>query len=188
MGGSLRVEVGESHKSCARENLIMLPPKVIVSPIDFSVHADDALKTAADLASRFGSELCLVHVVPALPRLPFGVSIFKEADYEQALHADAEKKLAQLVDEISQGGITAKYEVGTANDTAMEILRVAEHHHADLIVIATHGMTGWRQLAFGSVTEKVVRLGKLPVLVLRAKPESEAGGESVAPDSTASVK
>jgi len=45
----------------------MLPPKVMVSPIDFSVHSDDALKTAADLASRFGAELCLVHVVPELP-------------------------------------------------------------------------------------------------------------------------
>lgn len=166
----------------------MLPPKVIVSPIDFSVHADDALKTAADLASRFGSELCLVHVVPALPRLPFGVSIFKEADYEQALHSDAEKQLAKMVDEISRRGITAKYAVGTANDTAMEILRVAEHHGADLLVIATHVMTGWRQLAFGSVTEKVVRLGNLPVLVLRAQPEREASGKSIAPDSTASVK
>jgi len=166
----------------------MLPPKVIISPIDFSVHADDALKTAADLASRFGSELCLVHVVPALPKLPRGVSIFKEADYEQALHSDAEEKLAGMVDEISQRGITTRYAVGTANDTGMEILRIAEQHHADLIVIATHGMTGWRQLAFGSVTEKVVRLGNLPVLVLRAQPGREAGSESAVPDSTASVK
>ena len=37
----------------------------------------------------------------------------------------------------------------------MEILRIAEHKHADLIVIATHGMTGWHKLAFGSVAEKV---------------------------------
>jgi nucleotide-binding universal stress UspA family protein len=158
----------------------MLPPKVIVSPVDFSTHADDALKTAADLALRFGSELCLVHVVPALPKLPSEVSIFKEAEYEQALHSDAEKKLAQMVAEISPRGIAAKYAVGTANDTGMEILRMAEQQHADLIVIATHGMTGWRQLAFGSVAEKVVRLATGPVLVLRARHEGEAGGVSAA--------
>lgn len=164
----------------------MLPPKVILSPIDFSVHSDDALKTATDLASRFGSELFLVHVVPALPKLPSGVSIFKEADYEQALHSEAEKQLAKMADEISRHGIAAKYAVGTANDTGMEILRIAEHHLGDLIVIATHGMTGWRELAFGSVTEKVVRLASLPVLVLRAQPEREAGGAVVTANSTTS--
>jgi nucleotide-binding universal stress UspA family protein len=147
----------------------MLPPKVIVSPIDFSVHADDAAKTAADLASRFGSEICLVHVVPALPKLPSVAAFFNEAEYEKALHTDAEKKLAKMVEELAGRGISAKYVVGTANDTGMEILRVADHNHADLIVIATHGLGGWRQLAFGSVAEKVVRLSSLPVLVMRAQ-------------------
>ena len=163
---------------------MMLPPKVIVSPIDFSVHSDDALKTAADLALRFGSELCLVHVVPALPKLPSLQAFFKEADYEQALHSDAEKQLAQMVEEFARRGINAKYVVGTANDTGMEILRMAEHHHADLIVIATHGMTGWHRLAFGSVDEKVVRIATSPVLVLRARAERE-GDASATQDSAA---
>jgi nucleotide-binding universal stress UspA family protein len=64
--------------------------------------------------------------------------------------------------------------VGTANDTGMEILRMAEDSHADLIVIATHGMSGWRQLAFGSVAEKVVRLSTFPVLVMRARAENKS--------------
>jgi nucleotide-binding universal stress UspA family protein len=163
----------------------MLPPKVIVSPVDFSTHADDALKTAADLALRFGSELCLVHVVPALPKLPSLRSFFNEAEYEQALHSDAEKQLAKMVEEISHRGIAARYAVGTANDTAMEILRISEHNLADLIVIATHGMTGWHQLAFGSVAEKVVRLATFPILVLRAQPADKAGDASSMPDSAA---
>jgi len=157
---------------------MVLPPKVIVSPIDFSAHSDDALKTAVDLASRFGSEVCLVHVVAALPKLHSAGEFFNEAEYEQALHADAEKRLAQLSKELAGRGIAAKFEVGTANDTAMEILRIAQHNHADLIVIATHGMTGWRRLVFGSVTEKVVRLASMPVLVLRAQPEPVTGDET----------
>jgi nucleotide-binding universal stress UspA family protein len=55
----------------------------------------------------------------------------------------------------------------------MEILRIAEHNHADLIVIATHGMTGWHRLVFGSVAEKVVRLAHCPVLVMRAEKKAE---------------
>ena len=55
-----------------------------------------------------------------------------------------------------------------ANDVSMELLRIAEQNKVDLIVMATHGMTGWHKLAFGSVTEKLVRLATNPVLVLRA--------------------
>jgi nucleotide-binding universal stress UspA family protein len=152
-----------------REKILTIPPKVILSPWDFSTPSNDALTTATDLASRFGSELCLVHVVPAIPKLPPHLSIFKEAEYEQALHLNAEKQLAPRVEEIARRGIAVTYEVGTANDTAMEIIRIAERHGVDLLVIATHGMTGWRELAFGSVTEKIVRLAPFPVLVLRAR-------------------
>ncbi|MFZ0736219.1 MAG: universal stress protein [Candidatus Acidiferrales bacterium] len=152
----------------------MLPPKVIMSPIDFSVHSDEALKAAADLAAQFGSALCLVHVVPAIPKLPVSVSIFNEGEYEQQLHKDAEKRLTQLAEDLRRKALTVTSIVGTANDVGMEILRIAEQSSADLIVIATHGMTGWHKLAFGSVTEKVVRLATCPVLVLRAQAEAPA--------------
>ncbi len=56
---------------------------------------------------------------------------------------------------------------------------MAEHHHADLIVITTHRITGWHQLAFASVAEKVVRLARVPVLVLWAQTEA-AGGDASA--------
>jgi nucleotide-binding universal stress UspA family protein len=149
-------------------------PKLIVSPIDFSSPSDDALKTARDLASRFGSELLLVHVVPAIPKLPSATTIFHEAEYEQELRARAVERLEQMVQELAAQGVKARFEVGTANDVSMEILRTSELNQGDLIVIATHGMSGWRKLAFGSVTEKVVRLAECPVLVLRAQPASTA--------------
>jgi len=47
-------------------------------------------------------------------------------------------------------------------------------------VIATHGMTGWHELAFGSVAEKVVRLAPFPVLVLKAQTQANAGEASSA--------
>ncbi len=67
----------------------------------------------------------------------------------------------------------------------MEILRIAEHDSADLIVISTHGMTGWHRLVFGSVTEKVVRLAPCPVLVLRANPKAGQEAPSKKDDAVA---
>jgi nucleotide-binding universal stress UspA family protein len=161
----------------------MLPSKLILSPIDFSSHSDEALKVAADMASRFGAELCLVHVVPMLPRLPSVKTVFHEAEYEQALHSEAEQRLNQMAQKLSENGLAVKTVVGTANDTGMEILRVAEQNGADLIVIATHGLTGWHKLAFGSVTEKVLRMATCPVLVLRAQTEAESQEASAKRDS-----
>jgi nucleotide-binding universal stress UspA family protein len=56
-------------------------------------------------------------------------------------------------------------------EAADEIIRISEETKADLVVIATHGQTGWRRLVFGSVAEKVVRLAPCPVLTIRAPHE-----------------
>lgn len=151
----------------------MLPPKIVMSPIDFSQHSQEALNAAVELCRCFGSELLLVHVVPAIPKLPSSGTIFHEAEYEDELHKDAENRLEDMVREITGHGGRARSVVGRANDVSMELLRIAEHNNADLIVMATHGMTGWHKLAFGSVTEKLVRLATSPVLVLRARQEEK---------------
>jgi nucleotide-binding universal stress UspA family protein len=156
----------------------MFHPKLILSPIDFSEHSQGALSDAVEIAKQFGSELLLVHAVPAIPRLTAASEIFHEAEFESELHKDAEERLQKLAQELSQQGLQVRSEVGIANEAGMEILRIAEHNHADLIVIATHGMTGWHRMVFGSVTEKVVRLASCPVLVLRA--EVKAGDEKTA--------
>jgi len=149
----------------------MFKPKLILAPIDFSDPALDALETAADLGSQFGAALLLVHVVPALPKLPTSVSIFKEGEYDSRLHAEAAKRLADLSATYAQSGLSVSSEVGTADDVGMEIIRIGEEQRADLIVIATHGATGWKDLILGSVAEKVVRLARSPVLVLRIQSE-----------------
>jgi len=140
------------------------------------------------LASHMKSELLLVHVVPMLPRLPSPAMIFNEAEFEQELHKDAEKRLNDFVNKLAAKGLKVRFEVGTANDVAMEIIRIGEHNKADLIVIATHGMTGWHRLAFGSVTEKVVRLAPLPVLVLRADAEGKTNSSAAEASATAGAR
>jgi len=164
----------------------MLPPKLILSPLDFSDPSHEALDTAASLASRFDAELLLVHVVPMLPRLPSPAAIFNEAEFEQELHKDGVARLNELTRKLTEKGLKARSEVGTANDVGMEIVRLAEHNSVDLIVIATHGMSGWHRLAFGSVAEKVVRLAGCPVLLLRAQAAEKPASAALASSATVS--
>jgi nucleotide-binding universal stress UspA family protein len=148
-------------------------PKLILAPVDFSDHSHAAVEVAADYASRLGADLLLVHAVPAIPKLPTPGTIFHEAEYEDELRKQADTRLKALAQDLAKKGVRVRTEVGVANDVGMEILRIGEHNHADLIVMATHGMTGWHRLAFGSVAEKVVKMAACPVLVLRAQLQAE---------------
>jgi nucleotide-binding universal stress UspA family protein len=163
----------------------MMPPKLILSPIDFSDPSSAALDVAADMAMRFGAELLLVHVVPAIPDLPANVSPLKEGEYDQSLLDEAAKVLSTLAAKLGQKNVKARTEVGTGNDAGMELVRIAGHDHVDMIIMSTHGMTGWRNIAFGSVTEKVVKEAGCPVLVLRAKAAENADGKGMAASSRA---
>jgi|HubBroStandDraft_6_1064221.scaffolds.fasta_scaffold935756_1 nucleotide-binding universal stress UspA family protein len=165
----------------------MMPPKLILAPIDFSDPSRNALNVAADMASRFGASLLLVHIVPAVADLPAGVSIFKEGEYDKGLHDTAAKQLADLGAPISGKGVSVRTEIGTANDIGMEIVRIAASENADMIVIATHGMTGWRKIAFGSVAEKVVQQAECPVLVLRTKAAEQSVSKSGTPASSSAT-
>jgi nucleotide-binding universal stress UspA family protein len=166
---------------------MIMPIKLILVPLDFSEYSAAALEVATDLAARFGSAMCLVHVVPMLPKLPATVSIFKEGQYEQELHRDAERHLNELVAKLASKNIHAEAVVGTANVVPMEIIRIAESRQADLIVIATHGATGWNRFAFGSVAEKVVHLAPCPVLMLPAHHEAKTGTSSGESESAAAA-
>lgn len=147
----------------------MFAAKRILSPIDFSDFSLQALDVAEDIAARYGSEILLVHVVPVIPKLEGHANIFTEGEYENQLIASATTRLADMVAKLQQQGVNARSTVSLSNDPAMEIMRVAESEKSDLIVIATHGATGWRRLAFGSVTDKLVRTAECSVLVLRAQ-------------------
>jgi nucleotide-binding universal stress UspA family protein len=149
----------------------MLPLKKIVCPTDFSPASQTALGQALEIAREFTAEILLVNVLPVLPPAPSDPNfVFEVPEYERALHVDAERQLAALAAEIAGKGIAVRTEVGHG-DAGSEIVRIARDENADLIVIATHGMTGWRHVMFGSVAEKVVRLAHRPVLTIPAPRE-----------------
>jgi universal stress protein A len=146
----------------------MLPFKRILCPTDFSEPSSQAFIVTSELASQFGAEVSLVHVLSAIPALPPDPNyLFRVPEYEQALHADAQRRLQKLADEIGKRGVKAHTAVGHG-DAGSEIVRIAKEEGVDLIVIATHGSTGLEHVLFGSVAERVVRLAHCPVLSVRA--------------------
>jgi nucleotide-binding universal stress UspA family protein len=161
----------------------MMPPKLIMVPLDFSAASQNALDVATRMASQVGAALLLVHIAPVIADLPSKVSIFKEGEYNKELHEEAAKRLSEIATSLEARKLNVRTEVGTANDVGMELVRLSEHDGVDMIIIATHGMTGWREVAFGSVAKVVVERSTCPVLVLRAK----AANQGAEPESRAST-
>lgn len=156
----------------------MLPLKRILCPTDFSDASYEALKTANELALHFSAELSLIHVVSPVPTsvmadtpAPAPPASFDVASYQQELEADARKSLQDVAERRVSKELSTKMFV-VPGSAAAEIVRVARDENVDLIVIATHGQTGWRRWIFGSVAEKVVRLASQRVLTVPA-PEQE---------------
>jgi nucleotide-binding universal stress UspA family protein len=150
-----------------------IPTKILV-PIDFSPSSRAALDAAADLAQHFGAEIHLVHVIPAFPTTTLP-DFFPEEKFLEEARSEADRHFAAVRANLTGKGIKLTSTIEEGDDVAGSILEVVEREKADMVVISTHGLTGWHPLVFGSIAEKVLKLANCPVLLLRTpKPESSA--------------
>ena len=150
----------------------MLPFEKILCPIDFSEASYETLQNAVELALHFKAELCLVHITPTPSGIPPDpLYVFKGPEaYKQEQESADENELQKVIEQHVPKDIAVRAVV-KEGDAADEIVRVAESEGADLIVIATHGLSGWRHMVFGSVAEKVVRQAPCALLVRRVEPQ-----------------
>jgi nucleotide-binding universal stress UspA family protein len=149
-----------------------IPTKILL-PIDFSPSSQAALEMAADLAEHFHAELYLVNVIPMFPTTTLP-DLIPEAEFVREARAFAERHLAKCHAVLAARGVKSTSSVEVGNDIAGNIMEVVEREHIDMVVISTHGISGWHPLVFGSIAEKVVKLVRCPLLLLRsAKPESD---------------
>ena len=153
----------------------MLPIKNILCPTDFSEPSYAALKVADELTAHFGAVMHVITVVPLVPivEAPFGVesASFNIASYQQELESQARKSLKNVIEQ--KVGKDTKVETAVLiGNAATEVMRYASEKNMDMIVIATHGLSGWRRFISGSTTEKIVRQATCPVLTIR-KPQGK---------------
>ncbi len=156
----------------ARHVPASIPTKIML-PIDFSPSSQAALEMAADLASHFHAELYLVNVIPMFPTTTIP-DLIPEGAFIGERRTFAETHLAKSITALEARGVKATSSVEVGNDIAGNLMEVVEREHIDMVVISTHGISGWHPLVFGSIAEKVVKLVECPLLLLRsAKPETE---------------
>jgi nucleotide-binding universal stress UspA family protein len=132
----------------------------IMCPIDFSEHSQRALRFAALLARSFGAQMTLLHVND--PLLVAAAAFVPDQRPEE----DTKAELHRLLNEAVAGDQTPVPDVTTLvteGEPSEEIVKAADEHGIDLIVMGTHGLGGYRKLLIGSTTERVLRRTFVPV-------------------------
>ena len=143
----------------------------IMVPTDGSEGTEAAVEHALDIAKKYDATVHVVYVVntSAYSTLP------ADSNWESitaALEDEGNEATSEIVERMSDEGVDAvpSVEEGIPHKT---VLAYADENDTDLIVMGTHGKSGLDRLLLGSVTEKVVRSSKVPVLTVRMVDEEE---------------
>ncbi len=141
-------------------------PRKILCPIDFSEGSRAAVTRALDLARASGAEVTLLHVYE-LPAPSGAEAVVTGAGALDRLQRDQEHAMRAWEGELRAPGGPVLHTDLALGASAETIVDRARRGGFDLIVLGTHGRTGFKRLVLGSVTEDVTRRAPCPVLVVR---------------------
>lgn len=140
----------------------------ILIPVDGSATSSCALQEAIKLAREHSAQLELVHVYEDILYW-LDESYINYTELQETIRLNAEKLLVTAQAEVIQANLSVETKLLEAKNNRIEnvIITEAERWHADLIVIGTHGRSGFSRLMLGSVAEGIARLSSIPVLLIR---------------------
>lgn len=141
--------------------------KTILVPVDFSEYSEYALEVAASIAKKQDAEIVVMHM------MGLADSFLTKDEKQEVFNAIYFMKLTKqrfdkLLDRDYLKGIGVTQVVKTHKVFA-EINEIAQEYEADLIVMGSHGVEGFKEVFVGSNTEKVVRTSEVPVLVIKER-------------------
>ncbi len=148
-------------------------------PLDGSKIGEAALLYVEGLVSRLAPgekvEVTLFQVIsPPTHRVETAGEIFDVPYTEEEIEL-VKKKVLDYLDKAGEGlrskGAIVRCKVGVG-EAAEEIIKAEGEINADLVAMSTHGRSGISRWAFGSVADKVLRAGKVPVLIVRVSKEA----------------
>ena len=146
--------------------------KKMLIPMDGTQLAEKTLPYAKELSGRLDLDITILRVcTPEEQAFQSMQQIYidhiAEALANQAMEIQLSASLPTKFKPIkAKGKIVVGY-------PAEEILRYAGKHKIDFIIMATHGYSGIKRWRLGSVADKVLRVSKVPVLLVRAKTSDE---------------
>jgi universal stress protein A len=160
---------GVARRSTKAQVIEMVPAKLrlasILVPLDFSKESEKALRYAVTFAEQFGARLILLNVVEPLPFADLGaIPLVME---NEAVMAACQAKLEGVVARHRLPESLIEKRLVRPGQAFREIVEAARTLKADLIIISTHGYTGFQHVLLGSTAERVVRHAPCPVLVVR---------------------
>ncbi len=142
----------------------------ILCPLDFSRFSRHALEQAIALAREFGAEISALHVFAHAPMgeaVPGGArSVLDPLTLSASRRTALTAELREFTYEVEAGGVVMRVTVDEGDPVATIVNRAAAWP-ADLIVMGTHGRTGFERLLLGSVTKQVTQYAERTVLVVR---------------------
>lgn len=154
--------------------------RTIVVPLDGSVHAEAALPYAKQIAQAFDSELRLVRVAETTqiysmlsPAHQTPASVQTLNELVDQLIADANRYLAEVSEQLKSEGFNVQT-VTLEGIPGEQLLAYEREESPDLVVMATHGRSGLSRVVFGSVAERMLKLGQTPVMMVHPKGEISA--------------
>lgn len=144
--------------------------KTIIVPIDFSEQSENALKVAANLSKKHGSEIIALHMLELNEAM---ISSSEGFHPEQTvfLIKMAEKRINEFLDKPYMQDVKKVTPIIKHFKVFSEVNDVAKKHGADMIIMGSHGSDGLKEIFVGSNAEKVVRNSDIPVLVIKDEME-----------------
>jgi nucleotide-binding universal stress UspA family protein len=150
-----------------------LQKRSVVVPIDFSEYSFQALDVAREFVEK-NSDLHLIHVTHPWSEHEIGGTWGEETEEERI--RSIERFIRDKLQDTNYEDVTIAIQIGSA---PVEITRFAEEAGAELIVMPSHGRTGFKHFALGSVAERVIRRAHCPVLVLREKEQKKGKTKTI---------
>ncbi|HSW57373.1 MAG TPA: universal stress protein [Dehalococcoidales bacterium] len=146
----------------------------ILVPLDISEVSKTALPYAIELAQKLKAGIHLFSMAQtafaqSLDSTGAGIGI-NWSEVDKASEKGVNEFLEKTKAEVSQLGIPVEYSSILGIDAAFEILEIEKKGKVDMLVMATRGRSSIARWAFGSVAEKVLREGNLPILLIKEKP------------------
>jgi nucleotide-binding universal stress UspA family protein len=141
----------------------------ILVPLDGSTTAEQVLPPATSIAKAMGAEMILLRISIVHVSGWYTGEWFEPlvGDLETANHY-AKEYLNRVASDLTRQGIKASTAV-KIGVVAESIVSYAEAQHIDLIAMCTHGRTGLARWILGSVADRVLRAGHVPILLVRAQ-------------------
>lgn len=140
--------------------------KKILIPTDFSKHAEYALKVAAQIARKNNGEIIILHMLELPQQGSDAIGSGHDIPEIMFFKNSAISKLEDLMNEPYLEGIKVS-EIVQFELAFDGILKISELNEVDLIVMGSHGASGFKEMFIGSNAEKVVRNSNVPVLIIK---------------------